>query len=50
LVALFLSTPLARRSYARLARWMDAVAGAVMLGLGLKLADDLRADIVARVP
>jgi threonine/homoserine/homoserine lactone efflux protein len=50
LVALFLSTPLAHRSYARLARWMDAVAGAVMLGLGLKLADDLRADIVARVP
>jgi threonine/homoserine/homoserine lactone efflux protein len=50
LVALFLSTPLARNGYARLVRWMDAVAGAVMLGLGLKLADDVRAEIAARLP
>ncbi|MDI3468713.1 MAG: hypothetical protein OJF62_000776 [Pseudolabrys sp.] len=50
LVALSLSTPLARNGYARLARWMDAVAGIVMLGLGLKLADEVRAEIAARLP
>jgi threonine/homoserine/homoserine lactone efflux protein len=49
-VALFISTPLARRSYARLGRWLDALAGTVMLALGLRLAYELRAEVTARLP
>ena len=47
-VALVLSTPLARRHYARLGFWLDRIAGVVMIGLGLKLASELR-DEIARV-
>lgn len=49
-VAFFISTPVARRSYARFGRWLDAVAGAVMLGLGLRLAYELRAEASTRLP
>lgn len=41
-IAFFVSTPAARRGYARLGRWLDAVAGTAMVGLGLRLAFDLR--------
>jgi threonine/homoserine/homoserine lactone efflux protein len=44
-VALVLSTPLARRHYARLGFWLDRIAGVVMIGLGLKLASELRNEI-----
>lgn len=44
-VALMLSTPLARRHYARFAGWLDRIAGAVMIGFGLKLANELRKEL-----
>jgi threonine efflux protein len=50
IVAFFISTPVARRGYARLGRWLDAFAGAVMLGLGLRLAYELRTEAAARLP
>ncbi len=50
LVALLLSTGLARRSYATIARWLDGLAGAVLLGLSLKLADELRRELALRLP
>lgn len=50
IVAFFISTPVARRGYLRLGRWIDAVAGAVMLGLGLRLVYELRAETAARLP
>ena len=49
-VALVLSTPFARHHYRRLTRWLDRVAGAVMILLGLRLADEVRAELAARVP
>jgi threonine/homoserine/homoserine lactone efflux protein len=45
-----LSTPIARKSYARFSRWIDAIAGSVMAGLGLRLASELRAEVAARTP
>ena len=48
LIALVLSTGPARRSYAILSRWLDGLAGIVMLALGLKLADELRREIMLR--
>ncbi|MBR0679995.1 LysE family transporter [Roseomonas eburnea] len=47
-VALLLSTGVAKRSYLRLARWLDMVAGGVMVALGLKLADEVRREIAVR--
>ncbi len=45
IVALMLSTPFARQHYARFAGWLDRVAGMVMIGFGLKLANDLRKEL-----
>jgi len=47
-VALLLSTDVAKRSYLRLAGWLDIVAGGVMAALGLRLAEEVRREIAAR--
>lgn len=47
-VALFFSTGFARQQYQRMARWLDLVAGTVMIGLGLKLADEVRREVTVR--
>jgi threonine/homoserine/homoserine lactone efflux protein len=47
-VALVLSTGVARRHYLRLSRRLDVAAGAVMVGLGLRIADDVRREIGLR--
>jgi threonine/homoserine/homoserine lactone efflux protein len=41
-VAFFISTFTARKVYTRLGRWLDIIAGAVMVALGLRLAFDVR--------
>lgn len=46
LVVLFLSTPVAQRGYVRFARWLDVLAGTIMAGLGLRLADDVRREMM----
>lgn len=38
LVAVLFAAPPSRRLYGRLARWLDLVAGSVMVGFGLRLA------------
>lgn len=45
-VALAFSAPLSRRHYAGLGRIIDRIAGAVMLFFGLRIAADLRNEIV----
>ena len=45
IVALFFSTGLAQKLYLRIARWLDVLAGGVMVVLGLKLADEVRREI-----
>lgn len=45
-VALFFSTGFARQQYLRLARHLDLLAGAIMTALGLKLADEVRREIL----
>ncbi|MFA6265751.1 MAG: LysE family transporter [Pseudolabrys sp.] len=47
-VAVVLSTPFARRHYQRLSQWLDRIAGVVMVGLGLKLAYELRSEVIGR--
>ncbi len=47
-VALLLSTDVAKRSYLRVARWLDLIAGGVMVALGLRLADEVRREIAVR--
>lgn len=47
-VALLLSTEVAKRSYLRVARWLDLVAGGVMVALGLRLAEEVRREIAVR--
>ena len=47
-VALALSTAFARRHYMRLAAWLDRIAGVIMIGLGLKLANELRQEVMGR--
>ena len=44
-VALVLSTDFARRYYRRFARWLDWLAGIVMIGLGLKLGHELYSEL-----
>ena len=44
-LALFFSTGAARKLYQRLARYLDLLAGGVMIALGLKLADELRREV-----
>ncbi|WP_193180879.1 LysE family translocator [Nisaea sediminum] len=44
-LALFLSTGYARAFYFRLTRYLDLVAGGVMLALGLKLANEVRLEL-----
>lgn len=46
-IALLLSTEAAKRRYARIAAPLDRTAGAVMIALGLKVANDVRAEIAA---
>lgn len=47
-IAVLLSTGIARQHYLRLARWLDLVAGTVMVALGLKLADEIRRELSVR--
>lgn len=47
-VAFVLSTPVARSHYRRLSVWLDRTAGAVMILLGLKLADEVRIELLGR--
>lgn len=47
-VALTLSTAIARRHYLRLTAWLDRIAGVIMIGFGLKLADELRGELFGR--
>ena len=47
-IALFFSTGFARRMYLRLTRYLDLLAGGVMIALGLKLADEVRREIAVR--
>jgi threonine/homoserine/homoserine lactone efflux protein len=49
-VALVLSSPFSRKHYARLSGAVNRIAGACMLFFGLKLANDVRAEIAARIP
>ncbi|MBS0519861.1 MAG: LysE family translocator [Proteobacteria bacterium] len=44
-VALLFSTGFAKQHYLRLARRLDLLAGAVMIGLGLKLVDEVRREL-----
>lgn len=46
-VAVAFSTAAVRRSYAAAARWLDGATGLIMIGLGLKLADEVRREIAA---
>lgn len=47
-VALVLSTEFARRHYQRFAQWLDRLAGVIMIGLGARLAYELRNEIIGR--
>ncbi|MFB9948414.1 LysE family translocator [Rhizobium puerariae] len=47
-VAMFFSTGFARQQYLRLARRLDMLAGGIMVALGLKLADEVRRELVVR--
>lgn len=47
-IALFFSTGLARKVYLRTARYLDLIAGGVMIVLGLKLADEVRREVAIR--
>ncbi|MBW6397381.1 LysE family transporter [Roseomonas sp. HJA6] len=47
-VAMLLSTEVAKRSYLRVARWLDLIAGGVMVALGLRLAEEVRREIAVR--
>ena len=44
-LALFFSTGAAQKLYQRIARYLDLLAGGVMIALGLKLADELRREV-----
>lgn len=48
IVALALSTAFARGHYLRFAAWLDRIAGVVMIGLGLKLANEIRGEMFGR--
>lgn len=47
-VALALSTDFARRHYMRFTPWLDRIAGIIMIGLGCKLADEIRREVFGR--
>lgn len=47
LIAVTFSTAVVRAGYARATRVLDIVAGLVMAGLGLRLADEVRRDLMA---
>ncbi len=47
-VALALSTSFARRHFLRFAQWLDRLAGVIMIGLGLRLAYELRNEWIGR--
>lgn len=48
-VALLLSTGVARANYLRLARYLDGLAGGVMVFLGVRLADEVRREVGIRI-
>lgn len=48
-IVLFFSTGFARKFYLRIGRYLDLVAGGVMVLLGLKLAEDVRREIFVRM-
>jgi threonine/homoserine/homoserine lactone efflux protein len=48
-VAMALSSPFSRKHYARLTTVLNRVAGSCMVFFGLKIANDVRAEIAARV-
>ncbi|MFO1070593.1 MAG: LysE family transporter [Geminicoccaceae bacterium] len=48
-VALLFSTGVARTHYLRLARYLDGLAGGVMVFLGLRLADEVRRELGIRL-
>ena len=47
-VALMFSAGAAQRHYLRLTRWLDLAAGAVMIALGLRLADEIRRELAIK--
>lgn len=47
-IAVFFSTGFARGMYLRLTRYLDLLAGGVMIALGLKLADEVRREVAVR--
>lgn len=47
-VAVFFSTGFARQQYLRVAARLDRLTGAVMIALGLKLADEVRRELAQR--
>jgi len=47
-VALVLSTDFVRQYYYRFAQWLDRLAGVIMIGLGARLAYELRNEIIGR--
>ncbi len=47
-VAFLFSAGFARQHYLRLTRWLDLLAGGVMVALGLRLVDEVRREVTAR--
>lgn len=47
-IALFFSTGFAQRVYLRITRYLDLLAGGVMIALGVKLADEVRRELAVR--
>lgn len=47
-IALFFSTGFAQRLYLRITRYLDLLAGGVMIALGVKLADEVRREVAVR--
>ncbi|MCW5735529.1 MAG: LysE family translocator [Enhydrobacter sp.] len=47
-IALFFSTGFAQRLYMRITRYLDLLAGGVMIALGVKLAEEVRREVAVR--
>lgn len=47
-IALFFSAGIAQRLYLRITRFLDLLAGGVMIVLGMKLADEVRREMMVR--
>ncbi len=48
IVALLFSSGPVRHRYARMVRWLDLVTGTVMIGLGLRIAEEVRRELAIR--